>query len=233
VQECAGAVIQRNSEVRPAAVSQILHTPSRCAGHSNSSQRHTSAPLARAGVGYTAARGESRNVMSDSLPTPVSVRPNANPAFSLRAAGAEDREFLLRLYASTREEEMAAWGWNAAQREAFVQMQFTARERSYEALHPGAERQIVLLGNDPVGAMIVLREPAGMRLVDIAMLPDQRNRGLGASLIGGLIAEAARAGAPLKLSVLRGNKAARLYERLGFARTGEDEMYIQMEHSSS
>jgi ribosomal protein S18 acetylase RimI-like enzyme len=169
--------------------------------------------------------------MSESTTSPMTARENASPRISLRAAGAEDRGFLLRLYAGTREEEMAAWGWSAAQREAFVEMQFTARERSYEVLYPRAERQIVLLGNAPVGAMIVCREPAGMRLVDIAMLPDQRNRGLGASLIGGLIAEAARAGAPLKLSVMRGNRTIRLYERLGFVRTGEDEMYIQMEHS--
>jgi hypothetical protein len=103
--------------------------------------------------------------MSESLPIPVSVRPNANPGHSLRAAVAQDREFLLRLYAGTREEEMAAWGWSAAQREAFLQMQFTARERAYEALYPGADRQIVLLGNAPAGAMIVFLEPAGMRLL--------------------------------------------------------------------
>jgi len=33
----------------------------------------------------------------------------------------------------------------------------------------------------------------------------------------------------LRLSVLRGNRAARLYQRLGFVKIAEDEMYLQME----
>jgi hypothetical protein len=34
---------------------------------------------------------------------------------------------------------------------------------------------------------------------------------------------------PLRLQVLKTNPALSLYRRLGFATTGEDQMYIQME----
>src|SRR5262249_8599577 len=155
-------------------------------------------------------------LMSEHTPSPEPVRACPTPGVRLRAAGPQDREFLLRLYASTREEEMNLWGWSAPQRAAFVQMQFVARERTYDAAYPGAEKQIILLGETPAGAMVVFRDSAEMRLVDIALLPEQRNRGTGGKLIGELIREASAAGLPLKLSVLRGNPAARLYERLGF-----------------
>jgi ribosomal protein S18 acetylase RimI-like enzyme len=162
---------------------------------------------------------------SESVPAPT------NPRISLRAVSPEDKGFLLKLYASTRQGEMEAWGWAAPQKEAFIRMQYGAREQSYESAYPGAERRIILIGKYPAGATIVFRDPTEIRLVDISLLPEHRGRGVGAKLIGELIAEAANASVPLRLSVLRGNRAAGLYERLGFVTTGEDDMYLQMERS--
>jgi hypothetical protein len=65
---------------------------------------------------------------------------------TLRPAGAEDQDFLFKLYASTRAHEIAAFGWPAAQQEAFLRMQFTAQQRGYESVYPQAEHQIVELG---------------------------------------------------------------------------------------
>jgi len=67
-----------------------------------------------------------------------------------------------------------------------------------------------------------------MRLVDIAILPEQRNRGVGTTFLRDLIAESESTGRPLKLQVAKGNPAARLYERLGFSRVSEDQVYLQM-----
>jgi ribosomal protein S18 acetylase RimI-like enzyme len=44
-----------------------------------------------------------------------------------------------------------------------------------------------------------------------------------------LIHECATAGVILKLQVLKLNPALRLYQRLGFTTTGEDQMYMQMQ----
>ena len=64
--------------------------------------------------------------------------------------------------------------------------------------------------------------------MDISLLPEYRNRGLGAALIHDLMAECAASREPLRLQVAKGNRAARLYERLGFLKTGEDEIYYHM-----
>ena len=44
-------------------------------------------------------------------------------AVSLRPATLADAEFLLHVYACTRQEEMALWGWSAPQQSSFIRMQ--------------------------------------------------------------------------------------------------------------
>jgi len=151
-----------------------------------------------------------------------------------RPAAADDADFLFRVYASTRAEELTAFGWPAAMQESFLRMQFHARRQSYEMTYPEAAQTILLCDGTAAGAAIVWRSKDEIRLVDIALLPEHRNRGLGRTWIEGLIGEARKAARPLRLSVLRGNPAARLYERLGFtARPSGDSMYIEMEHNGA
>jgi ribosomal protein S18 acetylase RimI-like enzyme len=151
-------------------------------------------------------------------------------ALSHRPRLPDDEEFLFRLYACTRTEELAAWGWPPAQQEAFLRMQFRARAQSYAASYSGALHSILLLGDLPVGSAMVWRGPSEFRLVDIAVLPEFRNRGCGAQWISRLISEAAAARIPVHLSVQRGNPAIRLYERLGFVPVDPGPIYIEMEH---
>jgi len=150
-------------------------------------------------------------------------------AASLRVVHSSDQEFLFRLYAGTRQHEIAAFGWSPAQQEAFLRMQFTAQQRWYETAYAEAEQQIVMLDAAPIGRIIVHRGSDATTLVDISLLPEHRGRGIGGGLIRDLVQQSAQRGAPVRLQVLRTNPAARLYQRLGFAKTGEDEMYVQME----
>jgi len=55
-----------------------------------------------------------------------------------------------------------------------------------------------------------------------------RGRGIGTQLVKGLIEEAARAGRAVTLGVVKTNPALRLYERLGFRTTHEDERKFYM-----
>lgn len=147
----------------------------------------------------------------------------------LRPSRPEDREFLFRLYASTREHELRAFGWPAAQQEAFLRMQFNAQQQWYAATYSTAENQIIEQDGKPIGRMIVQREPGIWRFLDISLLPEHRGRGIGGELIRALIKECAASGAVLQLQVLNTNPAQRLYSRLGFIKTGEDQIYTQME----
>ena len=147
---------------------------------------------------------------------------------SWRSATAADAAFCFSVYASTRAEELATWGWGVAQQEIFLKMQFAAQAASYRATFPGASHAIVLRGDRPVGTLIVNHTAEEIRLVDVAFLPQHRGAGLGTEVIRRLQAEAHGSGRPLRLQVLRTSRAARLYARLGFITTGGDEMRVEM-----
>jgi len=148
---------------------------------------------------------------------------------SLRPASVDDDDFLLDVYVNTRKDEMASWGWSTAQQSSFIRMQYDVRKRGYATSYPSAESVVISIDGVPAGSIIIFRSPDEIRLVDIALLPEFRGRGLGGEVIRMLISEAARAGSRLRLSVLRNNRATHLYERLGFIATGGGEMYCEME----
>ncbi|HWQ33414.1 MAG TPA: GNAT family N-acetyltransferase [Blastocatellia bacterium] len=151
----------------------------------------------------------------------------SNRSITLRPAGPDDELFLYELYCSTRSEELAAWNWPEEQQEAFLQMQFRARQQHYR--NQEADDRIILLGERPVGRITVIRTEPEIRLADVALLPADRNSGLGSALIRELQAETAATNRPLRLHVLVSSPAGRLYERLGFSAVSSDGMYRLME----
>ncbi len=148
---------------------------------------------------------------------------------SLRPVQADDAAFLYELYAATRAAELAQWGWDAAQQDAFLRLQFRAHEQHYARALPHADQQIVLRDGAPVGRLIVARNDRDLMLADIALLPAARNAGLGTHLVTAVLAEAAAAGRPVRLHVAVGNPALRLYQRLGFVILAENGTHYFME----
>lgn len=131
---------------------------------------------------------------------------------SLRPATPEDDSFLFELYAGTRSDELAAIGWNDQQRDAFLRMQFEIQRRGL----PEGDNHIVLLQGRPIGRFMLRRTEGAIFLVDITIVPEFRNLGIGAKLISDLIEESTLTGKPIRLHVLASNSAKRLYGRLGF-----------------
>ena len=56
----------------------------------------------------------------------------------LRPVADSDREFLVELYGSVREPELAEVPWHEATKRAFVEQQFTAQDAAYRGNYPGA-----------------------------------------------------------------------------------------------
>ncbi len=149
-------------------------------------------------------------------------------AVDLREAGDEDLPFLLSLYCDVRGPEVAAWGWPALQEDAFLRMQFDAQRRSYLAAYPELIHHIVCLEGKAIGRRLVDGNSEGMHLVDISLLAAYRGRGIGTQLIRQLMDDCQAKRSELRLHVLRGNPALRLYRRMGFRESSADPMYIQM-----
>lgn len=146
----------------------------------------------------------------------------ARPAVGLRPAGPDDEPFLVSLYAQTRASEMAATGWGQREIDAFVQMQYAAQRSDYEGRYPAASHSVVLADDRPVGRIWIDRSPDEIRLLDLAVIDGDRDRGIGTRLLRDLQAEAQPAGVPLRHSVVKTNvDALRLYQRLGFTIVGD------------
>jgi GNAT superfamily N-acetyltransferase len=153
----------------------------------------------------------------------------AAPDVALRPATPDDYAFLERVYVSTREEELAPVPWTAEQKRTFLAQQFAAQSAHYAKHYPDASFEVVLVDGEPAGRLIVARWEGEIRIVDVALLPEHRGRGIGAGLIRPLLDEADAAGLKVTINVERMNPAQRLYERLGFAPAAEDGVYVRME----
>jgi ribosomal protein S18 acetylase RimI-like enzyme len=151
---------------------------------------------------------------------------------ALRPIAPGDQAFLSRVYAGTRTDELALVDWDEGQKAAFLAMQFAAQHRYYQEHYADADFAVILAGFRPVGRLYVARWPDEIRIVDIALLPEHRNAGIGTSLLKQLQAEAAQAGKPLRIHVERFNPALRLYERLGFRQIDDRGVYWLMEWSA-
>jgi GNAT superfamily N-acetyltransferase len=143
-------------------------------------------------------------------------------------------DFLLRVYHSTREEELAmVVDWTAEMKNAFVRQQFDAQHAWYQEHYQGATFDIILVDGIPAGRLYIHRRSKEIRLVDITLLPEFRKGGLGTSILHDLLAEGEAAGKPVTIHVEIYNPATRLYERLGFRPVEERGPYRLMEWSPS
>lgn len=154
------------------------------------------------------------------------------PKTTLRPIAPEDHEHLYRVYASTREEEIAPVPWSDEQKEAFLRMQFEAQHAYYQENYRGADWLVIEQDGVPVGRLYIFRGPKEIRLVDIAVLTAFRGAGIGSTLLRELMAESAESGKPLRIHVEKHNPARGLYARLGFVPIEDRGVYDFLEWSS-
>lgn len=150
-------------------------------------------------------------------------------SFAMRPYNAGDDAFLFELYCSTRADEIAQMGWNDVQKDMFLRMQFHAQQQPFRVYDDVSEHRIIMIDESRAGRILVFRLDDEIRLADIALLPQYRNRGIGASLIRNLQMEAEGAGKLLSLHVAHNNPAQRLYQRLGFVNVNDGAAHIRME----
>jgi ribosomal protein S18 acetylase RimI-like enzyme len=152
------------------------------------------------------------------------------PRISLVPATEDDLDFLCRVYASTRTEELAATDWSAEQKAIFLRQQAEAQHRYYRESYAGASWEVVRVGDRPAGRLYLVEWERELRLIDIALLPEFRDAGVGSRLLARVMARAAAAGKVLSIHVERFNPALRLYARLGFQVAADDGgVYLRLE----
>ncbi len=169
---------------------------------------------------------------ADRMQTPALL---AERGFSLRALNDADLPWLRDLYATTRAEEMASVPWPVQMKRNFLDQQFALQHAHYLQHYADTDFLAIerIRGNGhtrPVGRYYLQRVASEHLIVDIALLPDMRGKGIGRILIEASQREAQAVGRGMHLHVMQQNIATRrLYERLGFVFTHASNAYDHMQ----
>ena len=155
--------------------------------------------------------------------------PSGN-VLTVRRVRPDDDEFLVALYGTTREEELAQVEWAEGQKEQFLRWQYELQRSEYQTRFPDADNYVAMLDDQRAGRIWVGRDHDQIRLLDIALLPEFQNRGAGTILLRHLMHEASLSQKPLRHMVfVLNNEAHRFYERLGFVVIDDLGAYKNME----
>jgi ribosomal protein S18 acetylase RimI-like enzyme len=119
--------------------------------------------------------------------------------------------------------------WDDAQGQVFLEMQFNAQQTHYQHHFPQREHQIILMENHPIGMLDIVRRSEEIRVLDIILIPENRNSGIGASLMNNILKESDRSAKPVRLYVEKFNPALTLYRRLGFQIIEDTGVHYHME----
>lgn len=146
----------------------------------------------------------------------------------LRRETEEDASFLKALFRSTKA-DMLPLGLPPEMLDNLLEMQFHAQRSSYRNQYPASDNSIIEKKGETIGVMLKNVGASEIRLIHIALLPEERGKGYGRRLIKELQQEAALAEKPLTLSVDPRNDTARgLYLSLGFQVTQDDGANLEM-----
>ncbi len=138
------------------------------------------------------------------------------PGITFRPVSDADLPFLAELYASTRQTELAPVPWPEETKRAFLTDQFAKQHEHYQRHYQGADYWLIEHNSKAIGRLYVFRSPGEIRLMDIALMPENRGQGLGTNFLAELLEEADRTSAEVTLHVEGDNPIKRLYQRLGF-----------------
>lgn len=141
----------------------------------------------------------------DQLQKRIDLRPAVMP---------DDEPFLQSFYASTRD-DLTGFVTEEGLLDQLMMMQYKGQKASFEVEFPAASHYIILLDKQPVGRLVLERRTDVIFGVDLAIVKEVRNLGVGTAVLLKILEECSRSELPFKFSVVKSNPAIRLYERLG------------------
>lgn len=106
----------------------------------------------------------------------------------------------------------------------------TDQETTFQRiLYQFEKAYLILLANQPIGLLKIDKSETNIDILQLQIDPSQQGKGLGRMILTDILEEAIKTGKKASLSVLKTNKAQRLYSSLGFKIISEDEHSYFME----
>jgi ribosomal protein S18 acetylase RimI-like enzyme len=136
---------------------------------------------------------------------------------ALRPAVAQDFDYCKRLY-------FAEMNWVIEE----LRLDRVAQAVSFQQQWAAEEVRIITLDCSDVGWLQSATQDDGLFVAQLFVDGPFQRQGIGTEVMNRLIADAARGNLAVRLEVVKINPALRLYERLGFHITGEDDRKFHM-----
>jgi len=131
---------------------------------------------------------------------------------TFKKATEEDIEFLLWLRKETMIEHLINSGMDVSEENLLNRI-----------IHQFENARIILLEDQKIGLLKVTEDKNKIEILQIQISPNHQNKGIGRKIIQSILKNALANKIPVKLSVLKTNKAQTLYKNLGFEIYDEDE----------
>ncbi|TSC54544.1 MAG: hypothetical protein LiPW30_10 [Parcubacteria group bacterium LiPW_30] len=147
-----------------------------------------------------------------------------NEIISIRPAEKDDFEFARRTHHLAYHDVVVKQfgNWDEKMQDGFF-------ERSWVP----ETHQIIYFNEAPAGYCSFIYYPDHIFASELVILPEFQGKGIGSKLLSDLIKESDEKVIPIKLQVLKQNKAQGLYRRLGYKDVEEEETHIKMEYVPS
>jgi len=165
---------------------------------------------------------KSYNNNSKTIPQGISFK-------AITSFDKEEMAFLCQLYATTRWDEVQQAPWTDEQRTQFLKQQFEAQHQHYQSHYPHSEFLIIEKHNEKIGRMYIDRDESSICLIDIALLPEYKYKGLGTILLRELLEEAQETNKKIVLHVEKFNPAYNWYLKHGFEQIEDKGVHQYME----
>lgn len=154
--------------------------------------------------------------------------PERLPELHIRPAQASDDDFFAALYRSTRADLLALLA-DKRYIDGLIATQRQAQLAGYRERYPDALYQVLELDGTPAGRLVTACVDEALRVVDLAVMPWARRRGVATETLLRLQRQGQQEGQALTLAVRRDNAGAhRLYAALGFVAEGEQGAVLQL-----
>ncbi|AXA89811.1 GNAT family N-acetyltransferase [Massilia sp. YMA4] len=161
----------------------------------------------------------------------MATRTSPSRTIEMRPVEHADQRFLEQLYASTRSTDQRMDGCDARTEALLVALQFRARQAQLRAVYPYGDIAVIFERDRPIGSLYVNYGADEIRILDISLLPEYRNRGIGQGLLRSLQAQGVRMRVPVRLDLLLSSPAYRLFQRCGFVLRGANGLHNSLEWS--
>ncbi len=138
-------------------------------------------------------------------------------AINFRKAILSDLPFLLQLRLETMEEYLVSQGIN-----------LSVEQHQQRIVHKFECGQILVLEGREIGFLKMTISKSEYKILQFQIAKKYQGRSIGTEILKSILANAKREDSLVHLSVLKGNKAQSLYERLGFVKVDEGKKSVFM-----